>query len=362
MKKNKNITVYTKTELATTSGFIGNFSSVIATKSGKKTTEKTLDHGVIVLATGGKEHRTENFMLGKAKKVVTQLDLEAKLAGKGKNTAPDSVVMIQCAGSRGDDLNYCSKVCCSQAVKNALKIKEINPESQVIVLYRDIRTYGLSEDAYREARQKGVIFIPYEVDNKPKVQKKGNSVVVSFFDPILQDKVTMNPDMIALSVGVVPEGTEELSKLLKAPVTADEFYLEAHVKLRPVELSVDGVYVCGLAHSPKPIEETIVQAQAAAGKAAIPLCSGSVTVAPIVSIIDKEACIGCGICEALCPYQAIKMVKVDKKRKAEAVAASCKACGICASRCPTFAIDMGGFTQDQVFAQIAAFGAIEEDK
>ncbi len=362
VKKNKNISVYTHTELATTSGFIGNFSSILATKSGKKTTEKTLDHGVIVLATGGKEHRTENFMLGKAKKVVTQLDLEAKLAGKGKKTAPASVVMIQCAGSRGDDLGYCSKVCCNQAVKNALKIKEINPESQVIVLYRDMRTYGYAEDAYREARQKGVIFIPYEVDNKPKVHKQGTAVVVSFYDPILQDKVTMNPEMIALSVGVVPEGTEELSKLLKAPVTADEFYLEAHVKLRPVELSVDGVYVCGLAHSPKPIEETIVQAQAAAGKAAIPLAKGTVTVAPIVSIIDKDACIGCGICESLCPFKAIKMVKVDKKRKAETIAASCKACGICASRCPTFAIDMGGFTQDQIFAQIAAFGAIKEDK
>lgn len=186
-------------------------------------------------------------------------------------------------------------------------------------------------------------------------------MVVSFFDPILQEQVTMNPELIALSVGVVPEGTEQLSRLLKAPVTADEFYLEAHVKLRPVELSVEGVYVCGLAHSPKPIEETIVQAQAAAGKAAIPMVRGSVTVPPIVSVIDKETCIGCGICEAICPYGAIKMIKVDKKRKAETIAASCKACGICASRCPTFAIDMGGFTQDQISAQIAAFGAIEED-
>ncbi|MDA3786008.1 MAG: FAD-dependent oxidoreductase [Deltaproteobacteria bacterium] len=361
VKKNKRISLYTNTELATTSGFIGNFSSVLATKAGKKSSEKTIDHGVIILATGGKEHRTKNFMLGEAKKVVTQLDLEAKLAGKGKKSAPDSVVMIQCAGSRGDDLGYCSKVCCNQAVKNALKIKEINPKSQVIVLYRDMRTYGYAEDAYRQARLQGVIFIPYEVADKPKVHQEGKSVVVSFFDPILQEKVTLNPEMVVLSVGVVPEGTEELSKLLKAPLTADDFYLEAHVKLRPVELSVDGVYVCGLAHSPKPLEETIVQAQAAAGKAAIPLAKGSVTVAPIVSIIDKEKCIGCGICEAICPFKAIMMVKVDKQNKAETIAASCKCCGICSSRCPTFAIDMGGFTQDQIFAQIAAFGAIEED-
>jgi heterodisulfide reductase subunit A len=362
VKKNKNISVYTNTELVTTSGFIGNFSSVIVSKTGKKSTEKTLDHGVIVLATGGKEHRTQNFMLGKADKVITQLDLEAQLAGKGKNRAPDSVVMIQCAGSRGDDLGYCSKICCNQAVKNALKIKEIKPEAQVIVLYRDMRTYGYAEDAYRQARLKGVIFIPYEVDNKPQVHTQGKAVVVTFFDPILQEEVTLNPDLITLSVGVVPEGTDEISKLLKAPVTADEFYLEAHVKLRPVELSVDGVYVCGLAHAPKPIEESIVQAQAAAGKAAIPLTKGTVTVAPIVSVIDKEQCIGCGICESLCPFKAIKMVKIDTKRKAETIAASCKACGICASRCPTFAIDMGGFTQDQIFAQIAAFGAIDEDR
>ncbi len=362
VKKNKRISLHTNTELATTSGFIGNFSSVLATKAGKKNSEKIIDHGVIILATGGKEHRTKNFMLGEAKKVVTQLDLEAKLAGKGTKSAPDSVVMIQCAGSRGDDLGYCSKVCCNQAVKNALKIKEINPKSQVIVLYRDMRTYGYAEDAYRQARLQGVIFIPYEVADKPKVHKEGKSVVVSFFDPILQEKVTLNPEMVVLSVGVVPEGTEALSKLLKAPLTADDFYLEAHVKLRPVELSVDGVYVCGLAHSPKPLEETIVQAQAAAGKAAIPLAKGSVTVAPIVSIIDKEKCIGCGICEAICPFKAIKMVKMDKKKKAETIAASCKCCGICSSRCPTFAIDMGGFTQDQIFAQIAAFGAIEEDK
>jgi heterodisulfide reductase subunit A len=359
IKKEKLVSVYLNSELQTVSGFVGNFSSVIATGKTKKKKEVTIDHGVIVLATGGTEHRTKNFKLGKVKKVVTQLELEAKLAGKGKNRAPDSVVMIQCAGSRGDDLDYCSKVCCNQAVKNALKIKEINPESQIIVLYRDIRTYGLAEDQYKEAREKGVIFVPYELAKKPKVLS-GKTDVVEYFDPILQEKVTINPKLIVLSVGIVPEGTETLSKLLKAPVTANEFFLEAHVKLRPVELAVEGVYVCGLAHGPKPIDETIVQAQAASAKAAMPLVKGTVKVAPTVSIIDKDTCIGCGICTAVCPYNAINMLKIDKKRKAETVAASCKGCGICASRCPTFAIDMGGFTQDQLQAQIVAFGNLEE--
>lgn len=358
VEKHKKIDVLTSSEISTVNGFVGNFSSVIKTRKGKKETEQTIDHGVIIIATGGKEYRPDKYMLGKVKKVVTQQELETRLAGKGKNRAPDSVVMIQCAGSRGDDLNYCSKVCCNSAVKNALKIKEINPKSQVIVLYRDMRTYGYAEDAYQEAREKGIVFIPYDVDKKPEVIKKGNKVVVSFFDPILQENVVMDPDLITLSVGIVPEDTEDLSKMLKLTINDDKFYLEAHVKLRPVELAVDGVYVCGLAHSPKPLDEIIVQAQAAAAKASIPLVKGYVTVAPIVSSIDKDICIGCGICASLCPYQAIQMLKIGKARKAETIAASCKGCGICASRCPTFAISMGGFTAEQIEAQITAFGEI----
>jgi heterodisulfide reductase subunit A len=167
--------------------------------------------------------------------------------------------------------------------------------------------------------------------------------------------------LITLSVGTVPEDTEELSKLLKIPVNADKFYLEAHVKLRPVEMPVAGVFLCGLAHSPKPLDEIIVQAQAAAAKAAIPLVKGVVSVDPIVSNIDKDQCIGCRLCVSLCPFQAIKMVKVDKKPKAETIVAACKACGICASHCPTFAITMGGYTNEQITSQIEAFGeAIEE--
>lgn len=359
VEKHKKIDVMTSSELVDVAGFIGNFSSVVKTKKGKKAIELTIDHGVIIIATGGKEHRPDKYMLGKAKKVVTQQELESKLDGKGKNRAPDSVVMIQCAGSRGDDLNYCSKVCCTNAVKNALKVKEINPASQVIVLYRDMRTYGYAEDAYQEAREKGVVFIPYELDRKPEVIKKGNATVVSFFDPILQDDVVIDPDLIALSVGIVPEDTKDLSKLLKLTINEDKFYLEAHVKLRPVEMAVDGVYVCGLAHSPKPLDEIIVQALAAAAKAAIPLVKGYVSVAPIVSSVDQDTCIGCSICASLCPYKAIVMEKVGKKRKAKTIAASCKGCGICASRCPTFAISMGGFTKEQITAQISAFGEME---
>lgn len=360
VKKNKKIDVLISAELVQSSGFIGNFSSVLASGTGKSKKEQTLDHGVVILATGGHEHRPGGYLLEENSKVLTQLELEKRLAGKAKNRAPDSVIMIQCAGSRGDDLNYCSKVCCNHAVKNALQIKEINPDSQVIVLYRDMRTYGYAEDSYREARLKGVIFIPYDVDRKPEVYEKGRRLHVKFFDTFMQEEMDMTPDLVALSVGIVPDGTEDLSKLLKVPLTDDKFFLEAHVKLKPVELSVDGVYVCGLAHGPKPIDETIAQAQAAAAKAAIPLVKGSVSVDPIVSSVDEDTCIGCSLCVSLCPFKAIEMIKVGKKRKARTVSASCKACGICASHCPTFAISMGGFTNEQIISQIEAFGKATE--
>jgi len=364
VKKNKLIDVLTNAALLATEGFVGNFASVVQETKGKKMVEHTIDHGVILVATGGRPHRTAKVLgveLPKSDRIVTQQELEAQLAGKAKNRAPGSVVMIQCAGSRGDDLAYCSKICCNEAVKNALKIKEINPASQVIVLYREMRTYGYAEDAYRQAREKGVLFVPYTMDNKPVLAAKGKGVKVSYHDPILREAVELAPELLVLSVGLVPESTDELSKLLKIPVNADKFFLEAHAKLRPVELPVAGIFLAGLAHAPKPLEEIIVQAQAAAAKAAMPLVRGKVEVEPIVSHVDQDTCIGCGICASLCPFQAIQMLKVDNKRKAETIAASCKACGICAAHCPTFAISMGGFTNEQINAQIQAFGAIDKE-
>jgi len=207
------------------------------------------------------------------------------------------------------------------------------------------------------AREKGVMFVSFEKDAPPEVTEKEGRIQVGFMDKILGERVELAPDLLVLSVGIVPGQTQELSRILKTPVTGDGFFLEAHPKLRPVEFSVEGVYLCGLAHGPKPISESVSQAKAAAGKACIPLAKGYVMVEPIVSSVDIETCIGCGICESLCPYSAIRMIKVGKKKKAETISASCKGCGICAAHCPTLSISMGGFTNEQILSQIRAFGA-----
>jgi heterodisulfide reductase subunit A len=244
-------------------------------------------------------------------------------------------------------------------VKNALKLKELKPEANIYIFYRDMRTYGFYEDAYREAREKGIIFLRYSPDEKPQIIKQARGIKVKARDRLLGDDIEIPASLVVLSAGIEPGDNQELSKILKAPLTAEGFFLEAHAKLRPVEIAVDGVYLCGLAHGPKSLEESVAQAKAAAAKATIPLAKGKVAVAPIVSRVDQDACIGCGICESLCPFNAIRLSKVGKRKKAQTITASCKGCGICASHCPTIAISMGGFTDEAIMAQIHAFSGRE---
>ncbi len=352
VRSNPIIHVYTEASVENVAGYVGNFTTSIRTEERCE----TIEHGVVVVATGGKPYEPKQYLYGKSRQVVTQGELEEKLTRPEEAKRINNIVMIQCVGSRGEDLSYCSKVCCGQAVKNALKILELNPVANITVLYRDVRTYGFMEDYYQLAREKGVMFVHFEKDYPPEVTEKEGHIQVEFLDRILGEKVVLEPDLLALSVGIVPSQVEELAKILKTPLTRDGFFLEAHPKLRPVEFSVEGVYFCGLAHGPKPISESIAQARAAAGKACIPLADGYVTVEPIVSSVDTETCIGCGICESLCPYSAIRMKKVGKKKKAETISASCKGCGICASHCPSLSISMGGFTNEQILCQIRAFG------
>lgn len=346
------IRVYTEAEVESVSGYVGNFTTNISSASGTQVVE----HGVIIIATGGRPYKPKQYCYGTSRQVVTQMELEDKISSNTLEEDLQHVVMIQCVGSRGDDLSYCSKVCCGQAVKNALRILDKYPNATIYILYRDMRTYGFMEDYYKKAREKGVVFVNYDKEKAPVATDTNGKLSVTFFDEMLDEDITLEPDLLVLSVGIVPNDVDSLSKILKVPVTKDNFFLEAHVKLRPVEFAVDGVFMCGLAHSPKPVNESIAQAKSAAGKAALPLAKGVVSVEPIVSEVNSETCIGCSICVSLCPYQAIQMVKVGKKKKAETISASCKGCGICASHCPKLAISMGGFTTEQIRSQIKAFG------
>jgi len=346
------IHVYTNAVIENISGYIGNFTTSISSDL----LTDTVEHGAIIVATGGKPYQPTQYLYGKSKQVLTQLELEKMISYDTEAAKIQKMVMIQCVGSRGQDLAYCSKICCMQAVKNALKILEINPHAVIYILYRDMRTYGFTEDYYRKAREKGVIFIRYEKDAPPEVTEENGKIKIEFLDILLDEKMTIKPDFLALSVGVVPHDVGQLAKDLKVPLTSDKFFLEAHAKLRPVEFSVSGIYLCGLAHSPKPVDESIAQAQAAAGKTGALLAKGFVTVEPIVSVVNTDACIGCGICEDICPYKAIRLIRAGKKKRAETISASCKGCGMCASHCPTFAISMGGFTNNEIIAQIKAFG------
>ncbi len=349
------IEVLTSTEIESVEGYIGNFKTTLASHNGKESGPLTVEHGVVIVATGAAEYRPVEYGYGQDERVITQSEFEEKLYLDPASCASlKQVVMIQCVGSREKERPYCSKLCCSKAIKNALKIKELNPACEVAILYRDVRAYGFREDWYTRAREAGVIFIHYEPEHKPEVIIDGQQLQVSVTDPLLSETLAFSPDLLVLSTAVVAGENQKLSQLLKLPLTQDGFFLEAHVKLRPVDFAVDGVFLCGLAHFPKPVDESIAQASAAAARAAIPLAKGRVEVEPIVSWVDQTACFGCGICEYLCPFNAIRVAETDRGRKAETIAASCKGCGLCASHCPRRTISMGRFTSEQIEAQIHA--------
>ena len=356
--ENDKIHLFTGATVEEIEGFVGNFRTVLFSRDGEN--EKTLDieHGTIIIATGATPYEPDEYLYGKHKNVLLQQVLEERLALRKLNPKDlDRVVMIQCVGSRDKTHPYCSAICCNQAIKNALKIKEINPDANVTILYRDVMTYGFSEDYYALARDRGIAFIHYSPDHKPRVEDLDGNLRVTAHDPLMKKNLIIEADLLALSTAMVPYENKALIEQLKVPLSADEFFLESHAQLKPVDSYVDGIYLCGMAQFPKPVDECIAQAKAAASKAAILLSKGYVTAEPIVATCDMDLCIGCGICAHLCPYSAIRLTKVGKLKKAEFVAAACKGCGVCSSYCPTRAIAMGRFTDDQIAAQIKAFGA-----
>jgi len=356
VESNSLIEVLTDAELLEYSGYVGSFTSVV--KVGKAGSLREISHGVTIVATGAEELKPhESYLYGVDDRVKTLLELDEALEKDGERFRDcNSVVFIQCVGSRDEERPYCSRVCCSHSVKNALKLKELNPEMDVYVIYRDMRTYGFKEDYYKKASDQGVIFIRYEADDKPEieaVEEDGRSFLrMVITEPILGRKLEIDADVVCVAcASVPPEGNRSLSQLLKVPLNEDGFFMEAHMKLRPVDFATDGIFMCGTAHSPKFIDESIAQAQAAASRAMCILAREELEAGGPVSRVTPAKCSGCGVCRNLCPYQAISAGGDGVAVVNEAI---CKGCGVCVSSCRSGALDLGGVSNKQTWSVIQA--------
>ena len=345
VEADENVTVHMSTAVQDVDGFIGNFTTKLSDGSEVK-------HGAALIATGASEYKPTEYLYGKDKRVLTSLDMDDLLRADDPGLKKaKTFAFIQCVGSRNDERPYCSKVCCTHTVANALEIKKVNPDANIYVLYRDIRTYGGKEDLYKAAREQGVIFIRHDLENLPQVAKSGKALEVKTYDPILTRDVIINPDYLVLATAIISNRDEALAQMFKVPLDDDGWFLEAHQKLRPVDFATDGVFLTGLAHYPKPMEEAIAQAQAAASRAVTVLTSTEMTVGGVVAEINQARCTGCNVCVTVCPYQAIAL---DDNEKAVVNDALCKGCGTCVSSCRSGAPQLRGFTNAGIFAQIAA--------
>ena len=340
------------------SGYVGNFTSQIRIGTSRK---RTIDHGVVIIATGAKRYIPEEFEYGKIPKVVASIEFDKlHMHNETRVANGKSFVFIQCVGSRNQQRAYCSKSCCTHSIQSAIKLKKEEPDRQIYILYRDIRTYGQRERIYNQAREMGIVFINYEQHGPPRIRKSENSVLVEVWDHVLHRPLEIRADMVILAAAILanPEAVH-LSTMFKLPLNRDGFFEEAHAKLRPVEFHVDGVFVAGLAHYPKPLEESISQALAAAAKAGRLLSRQEIALDPNIALVDPDRCDDCAMCLEVCPYQAIKLAEY---RDAEGVARKtvtvdrilCKGCGICQGTCPKRGIDVAGFTTAQLEAQIDA--------
>jgi heterodisulfide reductase subunit A-like polyferredoxin len=352
VRRNGRINLYTGAKVTAVEGSLGNFRSTIQTPAGALDVE----HGAVIVATGAGEYRPAEYLYGRHPAVITQTELEERLA-----TGPvtGTVVMIQCVGSREMGRPYCSRLCCTEAVKNAIRIKRQNPAANVYVLYRDIRTYGFREAYYSKARELGVVFLRYEPERKPEVTETSGGLEVAVYSPLMGQEIAIAADLVALSTGIVPDSeSKETAQLLKVPLNSDGFFLEAHMKLRPVDFATDGVFVCGTAHAPKSVEETILQAQAAAARASAILGKEYVELEATVSHVVEEKCDGCAYCVDPCPFHAIRLIEYgangSAKKRVQVVEAVCKGCGTCQATCPKGAIFVWHFRPEQLTAQIHA--------
>ncbi len=332
-------------------GFIGNFEAVIASCD----EELKVEVGAIIVATGAREFRPEGeYGLGEYPKVVTQLELEKMLSAAELSTK--NIVIINCVGSRQPGREYCSRICCNASLKNAMRILDIAPDASVTIVHRDIMSCGTAAEAlYRSASERGVRFVRYSLEQRPQVTAQADGLSVEVYDETLDEKIDMDADMVVLATPLVsPDDSVETSKLLKVPRDKYGFFLEAHVKLRPVEFATDGVFVCGSARWPVNARECIWQGQAAAAKASIPISEGKVHIEAITAEVNPEKCAACGNCVAACPYEAIEMTDVDGVRAARVNEAQCKGCGTCVAACHNDAVQQKGFSSRQLGAMIDA--------
>ena len=340
------ITVYLNSSVSKVSGHVGNFVSKI--ESDGNTIE--VKHGVVTVATGAKESKPQTYKYGQSDKILTQFELSDRL-GRSELTLPDNpvIAMLQCVEQRNEDRPYCSRICCTTAIQNALSLLERYPAARIMVLYRDMRTYGFREAAYREAREKGVLFVRYEPEQPPELTVNGK-LAMRFIDPTLRREIEIEPDLAVLAAPVVPRASrEELSELLRIPLNADGFFLEAHMKLRPVDFASEGLFLCGTAHAPKFITETISQANAVAGRAASILSRKDMTVSSQIAWADPDKCISCMTCVHVCPYMA---PTVNSVNKAEVQGAVCMGCGSCTAECPAKAIQLRHYIDTQILGAV----------
>lgn len=353
VEKHPNIELLFNSNVIETSGFIGNFKSIVKTEAG----DRELDHGVTIMATGGKPFSPEEYLYGQHDNIFLAFDLDKALVEKDPRvTDAKQAVFIQCVGSREPERPYCSRLCCTHSVESALELKELNPDMDVFILYRDMRTYGDKELLYKEAREKGVVFIRFDLDSKPVVETTPEGgLQVTVKDPILGMPVVLKPDILTLATAVLPNPTEELGEVFKVSRNAEGFFNEAHAKLRPVDFSSDGIFLAGLSHYPKPIDESIAQAKAAAGRAATFLGMDMVKVGGIVAEVDPEKCAVCLTCVRTCPFT---VPVIDYSIDAAVIdPAKCQGCGVCVSECPAKAITMKHYTDTQIIAQEQAMAA-----
>ena len=347
VQSDNNIEIFLNSRITQAEGFVGNFKTTI--QNGSKSS--VLEHGVTIIASGASELKPDEHLYGQDSRVVTGLELQQRFIENDPALGQlKTAAFVQCVGSRNPERPYCSKVCCTQSIKSALKLKEINPEMNVFILYRDMRPFGLREDIYRKARSGGIVFIRYDFDKDLAVAVEQEDLQVTFSDKVLGRQMKISPDLLILASAIVPDAENPLAQLYKVPQNQDGFFAEAHVKLRPVDFSTDGVFVCGLAHAPKPIDESITQAQAASARAMTVLAMENIKLGGIICNISPELCSGCLGCINVCPFGAITFDY--EKYVAEVNPALCKGCGACAAACPSEAPILMGFNNNQLYAQI----------